>query len=114
MASGPDRLTSADGRALLAFVADRISELPAAPVEPLVSALNAQLGLYDGLLRYRDHESLDVRDAGFIDGIGLTLRHAAVRWSEHPDFQEHWAPPRVPVEGLLVYDPRYRATTLAR
>jgi hypothetical protein len=103
-------ITTADGRALIAFLADRIAELPAAPSEPLIAGLNAQLGLYDALLRYRDHGAVDVRDAGFIDGIGLALRHAAVRWSEHPNFQRHWAPPRVPVEDLLVYGARYRAT----
>ncbi|MEU7282483.1 hypothetical protein AB0A69_27455 [Streptomyces sp. NPDC045431] len=42
------------------------------------------------------------------------MRHAAVRWHEHPDFQEHWAPPRVPVEELLVYGPRYRDTAAPR
>ncbi|MGA4800496.1 hypothetical protein ACPB9J_06095 [Streptomyces lavendulocolor] len=114
MPLGPHGLATADGRALLAFLADRIAELPTAPVEPLVTGLNAQLGLYDGLLQYRDHAAVDVRDAGFIDGIGLALRHAAVRWHEHPDFQEHWAPPRVPVEELLALGPRYRDTAAPR
>lgn len=110
MTPSPHGFTTADGRALIAFLADRIAELPAAPIEPLIAGLNAQLGLYDALLQYRDHEAVDARDAGFIDGVGLAGRHAAVRWSEHPDFQEYWAPPRAPVEELLVYGPQYRAT----
>ncbi|MEU3399452.1 hypothetical protein [Streptomyces filamentosus] len=110
MPLGPHGLTTSDNRALIAFLADRIAELPPAPSEPLVTALNAQLGLFDALLQYRDHGAVDIRDAGFIDGIGLALRHAAVRWDEHPDFLERWAPPRVPVEELLVYGPQYRAT----
>ncbi|RST19563.1 hypothetical protein E2C00_00845 [Streptomyces sp. WAC05374] len=114
MALGPHGLTTADGRALIDFLADRIAEVPTAPVEPLVTGLNAQLGLYAALLRYRDHGALDVRDAGFIDGVGLALRQAAVRWSGHPDFQEHWAPPRVPVEELFVHGPRYRDTAAPR
>lgn len=109
MALGSRELPTADCRALLAFLADRIAELdPVAPDEPLVAGLNAQLGVYDALLRYRDHGALGVRDAGFIDGIGLALRHAAVRWRDHPGFQEHWAPPLVPVEELLVHGPQYR------
>lgn len=110
MPLGPHGLTTADNRALIAFLADRIAELPATPAEPLIAGLNAQLGLYDALLQYRDHGAVDIRDAGFIDGIGLALRHAAVRWNKHPDFLERWAPPRVPIEELLVYGPQYRAT----
>lgn len=111
MALGPHGLPTADCRVLLGFLADRLTAMgPAAMAEPLVAGLNAQLVVYEGLLEYRDHGALDVRDAGFIDGITLALRHTAVRWKDHPDFQERWAPPLVPVEELLEYGPQYKAT----
>ncbi|MFF2571180.1 hypothetical protein [Streptomyces sp. NPDC058084] len=111
MALGPHGLTTADNRAVLVFLADRIEEMgPAAMADPLVAGLNAQLVVYDGLLEYRDHGAIDSRDAGFIDGVGLALRHTASRWSEHPDFQERWAPPAVPVEQLLMLGDNYRTT----
>ncbi|MVO85513.1 hypothetical protein GPA10_12310 [Streptomyces sp. p1417] len=94
-------LPAADCRALLAFLADRIAELPPAQEEPLIAGVNAQLGVYGALLRHLSHGEVGARDAGFLDGIGLALRHVAVRWNGHPDFKEHWSPPRVPVEELL-------------
>ncbi|WP_333745707.1 hypothetical protein [Streptomyces sp. IBSBF 2950] len=100
-----------DYEALHQFLADRIAELgPRGMADPFVAAINAQLIVHGDLLRYREHGAIDSRDAGFIDGIGLALRHAAVRWDTHTDFQPHWAPPRVEVEALLVYGDRYRAT----
>ncbi|MDX3165779.1 hypothetical protein PV516_18515 [Streptomyces scabiei] len=104
-------LTTKDYEALHQFLADRITDLgPAASTDPFVASVTAQLVVHGDLLRYRDHGAIDGRDAGFIDGIGLALRHVAVRWETHPDFHPHWAPPRVEVEELLVYGDIYRAT----
>ncbi|MCZ0983925.1 hypothetical protein O1L60_44995 [Streptomyces diastatochromogenes] len=111
MALATHALTTADHQALHQFLADRIAEMgPAAMAEPLVAGLNAQLVVHGDLLRYRDHGAIDGRDAGFIDGIGLALRHAAARFASHPAFEPRWAPPRVPVEELLEYGANYRAT----
>lgn len=111
MALGPHGLTTADCHAVLGFLADRIADMGAAAMaDPLIAGLNAQLIIYEDLLQYRDHGAIDGRDAGFIDGVGLLMRHTAARWREHPDFQERWAPPLVAVEELLEYGPRYKAT----
>ncbi|WP_435245218.1 hypothetical protein [Streptomyces tendae] len=115
MALGPHGLPTADCRALLGFLADRLTDLgPAAMAEPLVAGLNAQLVVYEGLLRYRDHGAIDGRDAGFIDGLSLALRHTAARWKDHPSYQERWAPPLVAVEELLEYGPQYKTTASPR
>ncbi|GAA1111055.1 hypothetical protein [Streptomyces javensis] len=107
----PAKLPTKEYAALHQFLADRIADLgPRAMADPFVAGVNAQLVIHGDLLRYRDHGAIDVRDAGFIDGIGLALRHVAARWDTHPGFQPHWAPPRVEVEQLLEFGDRYRAT----
>ncbi|MCF1592392.1 hypothetical protein [Streptomyces muensis] len=109
--STPAKLPTKDYEALHQFLADRIAELgPRAMNDPFVAGVNAQLVIHGDLLKYRDHGAIDVRDAGFIDALGLALRHVANRWDNHPDFQAHWAPPLVEVEQLLEYGDRYRAT----
>jgi hypothetical protein len=104
-------LTTKDYEALHQFLADRIADLDlAASTDPFVAGITAQLVVHGDLLRYRDHGAIDGRDAGFIDGFGLALRHAAARWDTHPGFLAHWAPPRVEVEQLLMFGEQYRAT----
>jgi len=67
--------------------------------------LRIQAEIHGDLIRYRDH-SLDVQDAGFIDGLGLALRHAAVHWADHPDYLPAWVPPQGDPMNLLEYNYR--------
>jgi hypothetical protein len=103
----PWTLTTAQFVELHQFLADRLADLgPAASADPLVAGANAMLIVHGDLIQHADHGALDSRDAGYIDGFGLALRHLAVRWNAHPAFQSAWAPPRVPVTDLLEVDYR--------
>ncbi|MDX3025415.1 hypothetical protein [Streptomyces acidiscabies] len=99
-------ITTGQYEAIHQFIADRIAEVGhAAMTDPFVAAVNAQLIVHAEVLPYRDHGSLDGRDAGFIDGLGLALLHVAARWKNHPTYQATWAPPRV--EGRHLLDGNY-------
>ena len=95
-------ITTGQYEAIHQFIADRIAEAgPAAMTDPFIAAVNAQLIVHGEVLPYRDNRVLDGRDAGFIDGLGLALLHAAARWKGHPTYQAAWAPPRVEGRHLL-------------
>ena len=110
MITKPWQLTAAQYTQLHDFIADRIHDEQntrgiAISRDPLLNGLNAQLLAHGELIEYRDH-SLDGKDAGLIDGLGLALRYTAVGWREHPDYLPEWAPPGVPPLDLLEYDYR--------
>ncbi|WP_030683023.1 hypothetical protein [Streptomyces sp. NRRL B-1347] len=100
-------MITAQYEALHHFLADRIADLgPAAANDPFAYAVNAQLVIHSDLLLHRDHPALSPRDAAFIDGLGLALRHAAARFHTHPDYRPVWTPPRVEARHLLDADYR--------
>ncbi|MFZ3475404.1 hypothetical protein ACODT3_43180 [Streptomyces sp. 4.24] len=100
------QLTTKQYEALHQFLADRLADLgPAKMADPLAAGLNTQLIIHGDFLLHRDHGALDARDAGLIDGYGLALRHAATRWSDHPQYDPAWTPPRVDVQELFEYGP---------
>lgn len=99
-------LTTAQYEALHQFLADRLAERgPAAMAETLAAGLNAQLVVHGDLLQHRDHGAIDSRDAGLIDGFGLALRYASIRWTGHPAYDAAWTPPRVDVQELFEFGP---------
>ncbi|MCY0927951.1 hypothetical protein OTB20_17400 [Streptomyces sp. H27-H1] len=97
------RLPTAEYWLLHKFLEDRLSDAgPASVTERrLAAGVDAQLLIHSCLLPYRDHGARDGRPSGFIEGIGLGLRHVALRWDDHPDFRPCWAPPLVGTLHLL-------------
>ncbi|MEU4584460.1 hypothetical protein AB0F92_20555 [Kitasatospora aureofaciens] len=108
------QLTSAEYGELHQFLGHQLHEEAAARMtpgstgfsgDPLMVGLLAQLMAHMELIEYRDR-SLDDRDAGLIDGLGLALRYTATQWRDHPDFRTEWAAPAAQPTELLEYDYR--------
>lgn len=98
-------ITTRQYQAIHSFIADRLHQLGAkAMTDPFAAGANAQLIVHGELLSYRDHDDLNERDAGFIEGFGLAVLHIAARWKDHPGYQPAWAPPRVEGRHLLTGD----------